>query len=290
MPLVTSLDILPQAHAGGYAVGAFNCVNIEFARAVVGAAEELGQPVIVALTAGAANYAGWDALPAAVLGMAREARVPVCLHLDHGTSLAEVERALQAGFSSVMIDASALPLEENIRLTRAAAELAHAAGVGLEGELGRIGGKEDGIEAQSRLTDPQDVGRFVEESGVDFLAAAFGSVHQMAAREAVLDLGLVAQVDALAGRPLVLHGGSGVPFETVRGVIERGVAKVNIGTELQRCFCAALRQTLASRPDESDARKLLRPSIAAVQALVRERIALFSGAARGVPAASGSPA
>lgn len=285
MPLVTTQELLPRALAGGYAVGAFNCVNIEFARAVVDAAQELGQPVIVAVTAGAATYAGWDALPAAVLGMARAAAVPVCLHLDHGRTLAEVERALQAGFTSVMIDASALPLEENIRLTRAAAELAHAAGVGLEGELGRIGGKEDGHEAQGRLTEPADVGRFVEESGVDALAAAFGNVHQMAAREAVLDLGLVERVSTLARRPLVLHGGSGVPFAALRGVIARGVAKVNIGTELQRCFTRTLRETLAARPDEADARKLLRPSTLAVQALVRERIALFSA-----PVATGGAA
>lgn len=280
MPLATSLDILGPARAGGYAVGAFNCVNIEFARAVLGAAEELGQPVIVAVTAGAAKYAGWDALPAAVLGMAREASVPVCLHLDHGASVDEVEKALRAGFSSVMIDASALPLEENIRQTRAAGKLAHAAGVGLEGELGRIGGKEDGVEAEIVLTDPADVGRFVAESGLDFLAAAFGSVHQMAAREAVLDLDLVERVAALAGVPLVLHGGSGVPFETMRGVIARGVAKVNIGTEMQRAFSATLRETVAARPGEFDARKLLRPSVDAVRALVRERIALFSGAPR----------
>ena len=279
MPLVTSMEILGPARAGGYAVGAFNCVNIEFARAVLGAAEETRQPVIVAVTSGAAKYAGWDALPAAVLGMAREASVPVCLHLDHGTSLGEVEQALRAGFSSVMIDASMLPSEENIRLTRAAADLAHAAGVPIEAELGQIGGKEEDIVSGGVLTNPDDVPRFVSESGLDFLAVAFGSVHQKERRDAVLDLELVGRIGRLTGVPLVLHGGSGVPFGSVRAAIARGVAKVNVGTELMRTFSRTLRHTLETRPGEWDARKLLAPSTAAARAVVLERIGVFSGKA-----------
>lgn len=276
MPLVTTLDLLPAARAAGRAVGAFNCVNIEFVRAVVGAAEDLNQPVIVAVTAGAAKYAGWDALPAAVRGVAEAAAVPVALHLDHGTSLEEVERALRAGFSSVMIDASMNPLAENIRLTRAAADLAHAAGVPIEAELGRIGGKEDGIESVGEYTDPADVDRFVHESGLDFLAVAFGSVHQKAAQDAELDLDLVARIAAITPAPLVLHGGSGVPDAGVRAAVARGIAKVNVGTELMRTFSRTLRATLADRPDEWDARKLLAPSTEAVRELVRARIQVFS--------------
>ena len=277
MPLATSSEMMRPALNEGRAVGAFNCLNIEFARAVVDAAGELGQPVIVALTAGACNYAGWDALPAAVRGMAQRSSVPVCLHLDHGTTLEDVERALRAGFSSVMLDASMLPLDENIRLTRQAAEMAHAAGASLEGELGRIGGQEAGIESGIVLTEPGDVPRFIDESGIDSLAAAFGSVHQMKERRAVIDLELITRVAALTRLPLVLHGGSGVPFDMIQAAIQRGVAKVNIGTELQRTFSAALRRSVAAQPEEIDPRKLLKPATAALQAVVRDRIALFAG-------------
>jgi fructose-bisphosphate aldolase class II len=280
MPLVTATDMLKPARAQGYAVGAFNCINIEFARAVVNTAESVSSPVIVALTTGALKYAGWHALPAAVRAMADAAKVPVCLHLDHGLSLPEIERALRVGFSSVMIDASHLSFQDNINLSRAAAEMAHVAGASLEAELGQIGGKEEEIEAAGAMTDPETVPEFVASTGLDVLAAAFGSVHQKTVRDAKLDLGRLEQIAQRTSVPIVLHGGSGVPFESVQAAIARGVAKVNVGTELQRSFSRTLRETLSAHPDEWDARKLIAPSIKALEVIVRERIEVFGSASR----------
>lgn len=275
MALVTSKEILVPARAGGYGVGAFNCVNLEYVRAVLDTAVALHSPVIVAVTPGAAKYSGWTGFPAAIRAVAEAAPVPVCLHLDHGTTLEEVEKALRSGFSSVMIDASHLALAENIELTRRVAKMAHAAGVGVEGELGQIGGQEEGVESAGVLTDPEAVPGFVEESGVDVLATSFGSVHQKATQDAVLDLERLRRIAAATPVPLVLHGGSGVPFPAVRQAISLGIAKINVGTELQRTFTRTLRETLAAHPAEWDARKLLGPSVKALGEAVRERLATF---------------
>jgi len=275
MALVTSKEILVPARQKGYGVGAFNCVNLEYVRAVLDSAMALRSPVIVAVTPGAAKYSGWEGFPAAIRAMAQAASVPVCLHLDHGSSPEEVEKALRAGFTSVMIDASHLPLGENIALTRRVVEIAHAAGVSVEGELGQIGGQEEHVESAGVLTDPEAVPGFVEATGLDVLAASFGSVHQKAARDAVLDLERLERIARATSLPLVLHGGSGVPFPTVQQAIARGVAKINVGTELQRTFTRTLRETLSAQPAEWDVRKLLGPSVKALGQAVRERLEVF---------------
>lgn len=281
MPLVTSAQILQPARASHYAVGAFNCINLEYAKAVIDTAEELKSPVIVAVTTGAAKYSGWAGFPAAVRAMAEAASVPVCLHLDHGLSLEDITKALRAGFTSVMIDASHLPLEENIALTRSAAEAAHAGGVSLEGELGEIGGKEEEVESAGVFTDPETVPAFVEGTGVDVLAVAFGSVHQKEKQDAVLDLPRLERIAAKTALPLVLHGGSGVPYPTVQAAIQRGIAKVNVGTELQKTYARLMRETLAAHPAEWDVRKLLAPSNKALSGVVRERLEVFGSVGRG---------
>ncbi|MBF6596454.1 MAG: class II fructose-bisphosphate aldolase [Thermaceae bacterium] len=275
MALVTSKEILVPARQKGYGVGAFNCVNLEYVRAVLDTAVALHSPVIIAVTPGAAKYSGWVGFPAAIRAMAQAASVPVCLHLDHGSSTEEVEKALRAGFTSVMIDASHLPLGENIALTRRVVEMAHAAGVSVEGELGEIGGQEEHVESAGVLTDPEAVPGFVEATGLDVLAASFGSVHQKAARDAVLDLERLERIARATFLPLVLHGGSGVPFPTVQQAIARGVAKINVGTELQRTFTRTLRETLSAHPAEWDVRKLLGPSVKALGQAVRERLEVF---------------
>ena len=276
MPLVTGLEILKPARQHGYAVGAFNCINLEYVWSVVNAAQSVGCPVIVALTPGALKYSGWDALPAAIRAIADASSLPISLHLDHGTSLEEVERAAAAGFSSIMIDGAALPYDENVRLTRRAAQIAHAAGASLAGELGEIGGQEEQIVSHGVLTDPAAVAGFVSDTGLDVLATSFGSVHQKAARDAALDLQRLEQIAAVSTAPLVLHGGSGVPDDQIRAAIQRGIAKVNVGTELQRTFSKVLRETAIQRPDEWDARKLLSPARQALEALVKVRLELLS--------------
>lgn len=281
MPLVTGLEILKPARQDGYAVGAFNCINLEYVRAVIQVARELNSPVIVALTPGALKYSGWDALPAAVKAMAESSSIPVCLHLDHGTTISEVERAAEAGFSSIMIDGAALSYDQNVQITRTAAEIAHAVGASLEGELGEIGGQEEHIVSTGVMTDPEAVPGFVNATGLDVLATSFGSVHQKAARDAQLDLVRLEQIAAATSAPLVLHGGSGVPDDQLREAIRRGIAKVNVGTQMQRVFSRALRETAVAHPDEWDARKLLSPATKALEDLVRSRIEPLGSAGRG---------
>lgn len=280
MPLMTGIEVLEPARAHGYAVGAFNCINLEYARAVIDTAEALRSPVMVALTSGALNYASWPGLTAAVRAMAEAARVPVVMHLDHGGSLEDIRQALEAGFSSVMIDASHLSFEDNIALTRDAAKMAHAVGVSLEGELGQIGGKEEHIVAEEMMTDPQAVPGFVEATRLDVLAASFGSVHQKATRDAQLDLPRLEKIAAATAVPLVLHGGSGVPADMLKAAAALGVAKVNVGTELQRRFSRALRETLSAHPDEWDVRKLFKPSIKALAEVVKDRIEVLGSAGK----------
>ena len=280
MPLVTGLELLRPARAGGYAVGAFNCINLEYVRAVVNVAVELNCPVIVALTPGALKYSGWDALPAAVRAIAENVSVPVCLHLDHGTKLSDLEKAAKAGFSSLMIDGAALPYAENVAITRSAAEIAHRAGASLEGELGEIGGQEEDIVSHGVMTDPAAVADFVAQTGLDVFASSFGSVHQKSARDTRLDLERLERIAAATSAPLVLHGGSGVPDDQLREAIARGVAKVNVGTQLQRTYAQVLRETLAAKPDEWDVRKLLGPANAALEAMVRARLEVLGCAGR----------
>jgi fructose-bisphosphate aldolase, class II len=281
MPLVSGLEILRPARQHQYAVGAFNCINLEYVRAVINVARELNSPIIVALTPGALKYSGWDALPAAVRAMADASSIPVAMHLDHGTRISEVEMAAKAGFSSIMIDGAALPYFDNVKITKAAAEIAHAAGASLEGELGEIGGQEEHIVSEGVMTDPDAVAGFVDATGLDVLATSFGSVHQKAKRDAVLDLERLEKIAAATNAPLVLHGGSGVPDDQLRAVISRGVAKVNVGTELQRTFSRILRETAIAHPDEWDARKLLGPATIALEAVVRSRLEPLGSAGRG---------
>jgi fructose-bisphosphate aldolase, class II len=281
MPLVTANDVLIPARAAGYAVGAFNCINLEFVGACIAAAELENSPVMIATTTGALKYASWVGFPAAIRAMAQASSVPVVLHLDHGLKLEEVERALKAGFSSIMIDASHLSFEENVALTKQAADLAHQYNVSLEAEIGQIGGKEDDIVADEALTDPGMVAEFVRLTGLDILAPAFGSAHQKTRGEISLDLPRLEKIAAATALPLVLHGGSGVPFEAMRQVIARGVAKVNLGTELQKTFSSKLRETLQVEPSEWDGRKLFKPSIETLTGVVRDRMKTIGSSGKG---------
>jgi fructose-bisphosphate aldolase, class II len=269
--LATTKDILVPARQHGYGVGAFNCINLEYAKVVIDCAVAKNSPIIVAVTPGAAKYSGWAGLAGAILAMAQQAPVPVALHLDHGTNLEQVAAAVAAGFSGVMIDASHLRLSENIALTRAAAALVQPQ-ISLEGELGEIGGQEEGIESAGVLTDPETVAEFVAATGVDVLATSFGSVHQKEKQDAELDLPRLERIAASTDVPLVLHGGSGVPYQTLQAAIARGVAKVNVGTEMQKTYARVLRQTIAENPAQWDVRKLLEPSNQALAAVVSERL------------------
>ncbi|RDV84532.1 class II fructose-1,6-bisphosphate aldolase [Ammonifex thiophilus] len=287
MPLVTLREVLGAAAAGGYAVGAFNCNNMEILQAIMAAAEAERSPVIIQASQGAIKYAGLDYIAAMAKTALASATVPVVLHLDHGTSYEQVIRCLAAGFSSVMIDASRLPLEENIALTKEVVKAARAVGASVEAELGRIGGTEDDISVAEReafFTDPDEAAYFVEQTGVDALAVAIGTAHGPYRWEPKLDFERLSQIAAKVKVPLVLHGSSGVPAEDIREAIKRGIRKINIDTDIRIAFVKRMREVLAANPDEIDPRKILGPAREAATEVIREKMRIFgsSGKAIGV--------
>lgn len=217
MALVTSRELLLDAQKNGYAVGAFNVENMEMVQAVVAAAEERKAPVILQTTPGTLNYADADYFYANVKTAAEKAKIPVVLHLDHGDSFELAMKAFRAGYTSIMIDGSRLPFEENVAVSRRTAEACHAAGIPVEAELGKVGGKEDGlvVTGDSPYTDPGEAGVFVERTGVDALAVGIGTAHGFYKGEPHVDLERLSEIRAAVDIPLVLHGTSGVPDETI---------------------------------------------------------------------------
>ena len=247
MPLVSSKELLLQAQQGGYAVGAFNIENMEMAQAVIEAAEEKRSPVILQTTGSTVKYASLSVFRNIVYTLASEANVPVVMHLDHGPSFEMASDAVTAGYSSVMIDGSKLPFEENISLTKQVAELAHKAGVPVEGELGSIGGKEDSHEVKEKdalYTNPEQAKMFAEKSGIDSLAVAIGTAHGHYKGVPNLDFDRLFEIKKMLDVPLVLHGSSGVPDEDVRRCISLGICKVNYATELRDAFTVGVRKVL----------------------------------------------
>ncbi|MCL6449154.1 MAG: class II fructose-1,6-bisphosphate aldolase [Armatimonadetes bacterium] len=283
MSFVPAGVLLRAAQSGGYAVGAFNFNNLEILQAIVRAAEAEKAPVILQATPGAIRYAGLDYLAALARAAAKNAAVPLALHLDHGTDPGLVEECVRAGFSSVMIDGSKLPLEKNIALTRQVLEVARRAGVSVEAELGRISGTEDEItvaEREALFTDPEEARFFVEQTGVDSLAVAVGTAHGVYRGEPRLDLERLSKIRELVPVPLVLHGSSGVPDDAIREAIARGVQKINIDTDIRLAFLGAVRQALTEKPGEIDPRKILSPAREAAVEVVRKKIRLFGSAGK----------
>lgn len=278
MPLVSLNEILGKASREGYAVGAFNCNNMEIVQAIAGAAEEEKAPVIIQASQGAIRYAGLQYIVGLVNLAADSVSVPVVLHLDHGTSFEQAVQCIRSGFSSVMIDGSQHLLEENIALTRKVVEVAHAAGVTVEGELGRIGGTEDDIsvsEAEAFFTDPGEARHFVEQTGVDALAISIGTAHGRYRGVPRLDFERLKQIKEIVPCPIVLHGSSGVADEDIRKAAQLGISKFNIDTNIREQFVGAIRDYLPAHPDEIDPRNVLKPAREAAIAIIREKIRLF---------------
>lgn len=283
MALTPLKDLLASAEKGGYAVGAFNVNNMEIVQGIVAAANETESPVILQASQGAIKYAGLRFVVALARIAEAEAKVPVALHLDHGTSFEQAMACIREGFSSVMFDGSHLPLEENIRWTSLVVQVAHAVGVSVEGEIGRIGGTEDDIsvsEWEASLADPDEAVRFAKETGIDALAAAIGSAHGFYKGEPKLDFDRLERIHKDTGLPMVLHGGSGIPDDAIKRAIQLGVRKINVDTELRHAFVTRMREVMAERPDEIDPRKILGPAKEALQQKVKEKIVLFGSAGR----------
>ncbi|SHE97591.1 class II fructose-1,6-bisphosphate aldolase [Desulforamulus putei] len=283
MPLVPVKELLQRAEEGKYAVGAFNVNNMEIVQAILAAAEAERAPVIMQASQGAIKYAGIEYIYALASLAASQATVPVALHLDHGTSFEQCMKCIRVGFTSVMIDGSKLPLEENIALTNRVLEVARATGVSVEAELGKIGGTEDDIHVDERdafFTDPEEARYFVEKTGVDSLAVAIGTAHGQYKGVPQLDFPRLEKIVSLVKIPIVLHGSSGVPDEAVQEAIRLGVRKVNIDTNIREAFTAACRRVLDNNPKEIDPRKVLGPAREAATQVIREKIRVFGSAGK----------
>lgn len=266
MPLVSSREMLLDAQRNHYAVGAFNVENMEMAQAVVWAAEAQRAPVMVQTTPGTLQYAQPATYASLLFALAARSEVPVALHLDHGDSFELAARCLMAGYTSVMIDGSRLPFEENIALTRRVTELAGFNGVPVEGELGTVGGKEDSLaDAGIAYTDPQAAAEFVRRTGVFSLAVAIGTAHGIYRERPVLDIDRLRAIRRVVQAPLVLHGASGLTGEQVVACVEAGACKVNFATELRIAYTKGVNEALAQKP--IDPKAYGRAGRACVQAL-----------------------
>ena len=241
---VTSKEMIYAARKGGYAVPAFNAENLEMVQAIVAAAEKMKSPVMIQTTPSTVKYLTLRQAVAMVKAEGEAASVPVALHLDHCESYEDVMAAVDAGYTSVMIDASKLPFEENIAVTKKVVEDAHAKGVTVEAELGCVGGKEDNVSSEDIYTNVDEAKQFAAETGVDLLAIAIGTAHGFYKGEPKLNFELLEKLADTIEAPLVLHGGSGVPDEMIRRTIELGINKVNYATELRAAMTKAVREAL----------------------------------------------
>lgn len=276
MPLVSPLPYLEKARARGAAVAAFNIHNLETLQAVVEGAAHMRAPVIIQTSPGTLRHAGLEYIAACCRTAAELYDVPMALHMDHCREFDVLVRCLRAGYTSLMVDASHLPFEENIALTRRVAEMGRAVGVPVESELGRVGGVEDDLsvdEREASMTCPGEALEFVERTGVDTLAVAIGTAHGMYKGEPRLDFERLSAIREKVSVPLVLHGASGVPDAAVREALRRGVAKVNIATELKLPMAAAIREAL-SDPEENDPRVYMGRARDAVREMVERKIRL----------------
>lgn len=277
---VSSLEMIRKAKEGHYAVPAFNAENLEMVQAIIRAAEEEKTPVMIQTTPPTVKYLTPEAAYAMVATLAQKASVPVALHLDHCTSFDDVMVAIKAGYSSVMFDGSKLPFEENMALTRKVVDVAHPMGITVEAELGKVGGKEDNVESAEVLyTDPEEAKEFVEKTGVDILAVAIGTAHGFYKGEPKLDFDRIEKIADLTAIPLVLHGGSGVPEESVKKAISLGMSKVNFATELRAAATVGVRRVLED-PDVIDPKKYMAAAREEVVKLCKVKIAMCGSAGK----------
>jgi len=275
MPFVTSKEMLLKAQREGYAVGAFNAENMEMVQAIIEAAEEEKAPVIIQTTPSTIAYANVRLYRAMVQVEADKASVPVAIHLDHGDSYELCKEAIAAKYTSVMIDGSKLSFEENIAVTKKVVEATRKTNIGVEAELGTIGGKEDShevLEKDALYTNPQQAEELVCRTGVQSLAVAIGTAHGFYKGEPKLDFECLAKIAEVVKIPLVLHGASGVPDEAVKQSIRLGICKVNFATELRVAYTQGVRSILSTDDKVYDPKKYGTAGRATVKVLVQEKI------------------
>ena len=280
--LVTLKEILENTRKEGYAVGGFNFNGYEDAQGIINGAAEKNSPVILMASMGACKYIGLHQTVGMIKGMAASVDIPVCLHLDHATDMDYIKEAIKAGFSSVMIDASAEDYETNIQKAKEIVAFAKEYNCSVEAELGKVGGKEENIvvsDEKATFTQTADVPRFVEETGIDALAIAFGSVHGFYKSEPKLDFERLAEIAKITDCPLVLHGGTGIPVEDFKKCVKTGISKINVGTEFKKTFTDAIRKMCNELPEkEVDPRKYMGPVKDACAEVVKGKIDVFGSA------------
>ena len=271
MALVSMKEMLITAKAEGYAVGQFNINNLEWTQAILQAAEEEKSPVILGVSEGAGKYmGGFFTVVKIVEGLMESYKisVPVAIHLDHGSSFEKCKEAIDAGFTSVMIDASHHPYEENVAITKKVVDYAHARNVSVEAELGTVGGEEDGVIGGIMYANPQECKALVEATGIDCLAPALGSVHGPYKGEPNLGFTEMEEISTLTDLPLVLHGGTGIPTKDIQRSVSLGTAKINVNTENQIAATKVIRELLDNDKKVYDPRKYLGPAREAIKATV----------------------
>ncbi|MEE0948960.1 MAG: class II fructose-1,6-bisphosphate aldolase [Streptococcus equinus] len=285
MALVSAVEMVKKAKAGHYAIPAFNTNNLEWTKSILAGIQEAKSPAIIQTSEGAAKYMGGYKTVVNLVKDLYESMgitVPVALHLDHGT-YEGAKKVIEAGYTSVMFDGSHFDFDENVAKSKEIIELAHAKGMSVECEVGGIGGEEDGVASEGELANPEEC-KNIASLGVDFLAAGIGNIHgKYPANWKGLNFDQLGKINtAVEGKPLVLHGGSGIPFDQVKKAVELGVSKVNINTELQLEFAAATRKYIEAGKDVEgkgyDPRKLLKPGFDAITAIVIDLCKAFGSA------------
>ena len=285
--LTSASEMLKKAKAGKYAVGQFNINNLEWTKAILQTAQECNSPVILGVSEGAGKYmCGFETVAAMVAAMDKNLgiTVPVALHLDHG-SYEACYKCIKAGFTSIMFDGSHFPIAENVAKTTELVNASHNLGLSIEAEVGAIGGEEDGVIGRGECADPAEC-KMIADLGVDFLAAGIGNIHgKYPENWAGLNFERLEEIkNATGGKPLVLHGGSGIPFEQTKKAVTLGVSKININTELQLVFAAATRKYIEDGKDIEgkgyDPRKLLKPGCEAIVAKAKELAEGFEAAGK----------
>ena len=306
MPLVTTKEMFQKAYEGGYAIGAFNVNNMEIVQGITRAAKKLDAPVILQCSAGARKYASHGYLVAMVKAAAEETALPIALHLDHGPNFETCKDCIDGGFTSVMIDGSSLPFEENIAVTKKVVEYAHAHGVVVEGELGTLAGVEDDVQVSAEdafYTSPDEACEFVEKTGVDSLAIAIGTSHGAykfkPGQKPELKFDILQEIgERMPGFPIVLHGASsvnqehikminqyggempdaiGIPEDMLRKAASMAVCKINVDSDIRIAMTAALRKHLSENPTQFDPRQYLTPARDLIEEVVAHKIEVVFG-------------
>jgi len=283
MPFISGKEMLLHAYENKYAVGAFSAHNAETIQAIVWAAEEEQAPVMIQVGQKVIQYMGLEAMKTMIDVFAKETTVPVAIHLDHCRQFEQAAKAIQLGFQSVMFDGSALTFEENVATTRKVAEFARTLGIGSEGEIGKIGGTEDGItvsEEEALVTSVEEAKLFASETKIDYIAVSIGTAHGIYKRTPNLRFDRLAEINEAVKIPVVLHGGSSVPDEQIKRAVELGAAKINVDTELRQAFTLGVQEVFKENPEEWHLAVSLDRGRSFVKEKVIEKIRVFGSSGK----------